>query len=374
MKRRDFLKGTAAGGGAAILASCGAGSESEEGAGDSKGPAVVTGKKIRWRLASSFPRGLDTIYGASETLAKLVESMSGGKFQIRPYPAGELVPGLQVMDAVQQSTVQVGHTASYYYTGKNPAFAFDTSIPFGLSARQQMAWLTEAGGADVLAPLFSDFKIKRFIAGNTGAQMGGWFKREIATPEDIKGLKIRIPGLGGEVMSRMGATVQVLAGGDIYPALERGAIDATEWIGPCDDEKLGFHKVAKYYYYPGWWEPGPALTFMVGQDAWDKLPAEYQSIFESAAMAASTQMQARYDALNPPALARLRKAGVQFRSFSPEVMTAARTQSEALLQENAAKDAGYKKIFDHWSAFRKESFEWFGMAEQAYAAFAFKGE
>lgn len=364
MKRREFLKHAAVGGAAATVTACGGGAR--------KGGPIAKRRKVRWRLASSFPRSLDVIYGAAETLSKQVEAMSGGNFEIRVYPAGELVPGLQVLDAVQQNTVQVGHTASYYYTGKNPAFAFDTAIPFGLSSRQQTAWLTEGGGGDVLAPLYADFKIKRFLGGNTGAQMGGWFKREIHGVDDIKGLKMRIPGLGGQLMSRLGATVQVLAGGDIYPALERGAIDATEWIGPCDDEKLGFHKVAKYCYYPGFWEAGPALVFMVGQQAWDRLPSEYQAMFEAASLMASQQMQARYDALNPPALGRLREAGVQFRAFAPEIMTAARGELEAMLAESAAKDATYRKIHAHWDGFRKQSFEWFGMAEQAYAAFAFK--
>ena len=299
--------------------------------------------------------------------------MSGGRFKIRSYPAGEIVPGLQVLDAVQQGTVQVGQTASYYYVGKNPALAFDTSLPFGLSARQQVAWLEEGGGAELLKPLFEECGVVRFLAGGTGAQMGGWFNKPIQTPEDIKGLKMRIPGPGGDVMSRLGATVQVLAGGDIYPALERGAIDATEWIGPYDDEKLGFHKVAKYYYYPGFWEPGPTLSYLVNRAQWEKLPAEFQAIFKAAARVSAVKMQARYDALNPAALVRLRKAGVQLQSFPKPVMAAAQTQAQALLEEHAAKDPKYRKIYESWNAFRKESFAWFATAEEAYAQFAFSG-
>ena len=364
MKRREFLRQAGVGVAAAgAMAACSGGGRR------ARGPRG--GRRVMWRLASSFPRGLETIFGAAEYVAKQVEQMSGGGFRIRVYPGGEIVPALQVMDAVQQGTVQIGHTASYYYTGKHPGFAFETSVPFGLTARQQTAWLTEGGGGEVLAPLYAEFNLLRFVGGNTGAQMGGWFNREIHSAEDLKGLKIRIPGLGGEVMSRLGATVQVLAGGDIYPALERGAIDATEWIGPYDDEKLGFHKVAKYYYYPGFWEPGPALTFLVNRDAWKSLPQEYQAMFETAVQAASLRMLAEYDARNLEALQRIRKYGTQFRAFPNDVLVAAREISEALMKENAQKDATYRKVYEHFSAFRKQAFDWFSLAEQSYASFAF---
>lgn len=362
MKRRAFVVGAGAIG-AGVLGACGGKSGS--------GPATVTKKKITWRLASSFPRALDTIYGAAEHVAKLVEQMSDGNFKIRCYPGGELVPGLQVMDAVQQGTVQVGHSASYYYTGKHPALAFETSVPFGLTARQQTAWLAVGGGADVLAPIYAEFNLVRLLGGNTGAQMGGWFNRTINSVEDLKGLKMRIPGLGGEVMSRLGATVQVLAGGDIYPALERGAIDATEWIGPYDDEKLGFHKIAKHYYYPGFWEPGPALVFLVNRGAYDGLPKAYQGMLQAAVEAASLRMLAAYDARNPEALARLRKAGVDFRAFPRDVMEKAKETTQAIMEENAAKDATYKRVYEHFAAFRKGSFDWFSLAEQSYAQFSF---
>lgn len=366
MKRREFLRSAVGVVSGAALAAC-----ADEGREAGSGPAVQAAERVSWRLVSSFPRGLDTIYGGAEVLAERVERMSSGRFRIRPYPAGEIVPGLQVLDAVQHGTVQVGHSASYYYTGKNPAFAFDTAVPFGLSARQQTAWRLEGGGDELLEPLFSDFNVVSFYGGSTGAQMGGWFNREIASVADIEGLRMRIPGPGGEVMSRLGATVQVLAGGDIYLALERGAIDATEWVGPYDDEKLGFHKVAKYYYYPGWWEPGPTLSFYVNKQAWEKLSSEFQSMFRSACLDAGTVMQARYDARNPKAMTRLLAGGVDWRPFSDDVMVAAERESMALLEENAAADPAYRKIYDAWKTFREESFAWFGSAELAYAAFAF---
>ena len=366
MKRREFLRSATTGLiGAAALGACA--DEAAEGA----GPAVQPKERVSWRLVSSFPRGLDTIYGAAEVLAERALQMSDGRFRIRAYPAGEIVPGLQVLDAVQQGTVQVGQTASYYYTGKNQAFAFDTAVPFGLSSRQQAAWLLEGGGAELLEPLFSEFNLVRFYGGSTGAQMGGWFNRELKSVADIQGLKMRIPGPGGEVMSRLGATVQVLAGGDIYLALERGAIDATEWVGPYDDEKLGFHKAAKYYYYPGWWEPGPSLSFYVNKQAWEGLSTEFQGIFRSACHDAGTVMQARYDARNPPAMTRLMASGVQWRPFTDDVMRAARRESIAVLEENAAADPAYRAIYEAWKKFRDESFAWFGTAELAYAAFSF---
>jgi TRAP-type mannitol/chloroaromatic compound transport system substrate-binding protein len=363
MKRRDFL------GRASLGAAVGAAACSPSPVPGARVPS--RGKKIRWRLASSFPRALDTIFGCAEVFAERLKAMTDGQFELRVHPAGELVPGLQVMDAVQQGTAQVGHTCSYYYTGKNPALAFDTCVPFGLTARQQTAWLMEAGGLQLIHDLFADFGILTFPGGNTGTQMGGWFKNDINSAADLKGLKMRIPGMGGKVMSRLGASVQVIAGGEIYPALERGAIDATEWVGPYDDEKLGFYKVAKNYYYPGWWEPGPSLSFYVNRKAWDSLPASYQAAFEQAAFASGLTMQNRYDALNPPALKRLLTKGVNLRPFPQDLMTAAKLESQAMLEEEASKDKTFAKVYAHWKSYRSEAFEWFGKAELAYAKAAF---
>lgn len=361
MDRRRFLRGALIGAGAAAVGCDGSGEVS----------TVQSGQRVMWRLTSSFPRSLDTLFGAAELFAARVEEMSGGRFKIRPYPAGELVPGLEVLDAVQQGTVQVGQTASYYYTGKNPALAFDACVPFGMTARQKSAWLHHGGGLELLRELFSDFNIINFPGGNTGVQMGGWFKKELTSLADMEGLKMRIPGLGGEVMSRMGVAVQVIAGGEIYPALERGAIDATEWVGPYDDEKLGFHKVAKFYHYPGWWEPGPNLSFYVNKDAYAKLPPEYQAIVASACRDAEVWMTARYDAFNPAALKRLLETGIQMKPFPADIMQKAREESVTLLNEYASQDATYKKLFDHWSVARDDMFRWFSTSELEYARFAF---
>ena len=295
--------------------------------------------------------------------------MSGGRFRIHTYQAGELVPGLQVLDAVQKGSVEVGQTAGYYYTGKHAALAFDTCLPFGLTSRQQAAWLNEAGGLELVREIYAGFGIRSFPGGNTGAQMGGWFKRPVEGLEDLRGLKMRIPGMGGMVMDELGVTVQVLAGGDIYTALETGAIDATEWVGPYDDEQLGFYKVAKNYYYPGWWEPGPSMSFLVNQVAWDSLSSEYQAIFSTACAQAATAMQVGYDARNPAALERLLKQGITMRPFSEDIMRGAFEASEQLLVDQAAADADYARILEHWRAFRANSQRWFGTSELAYSRF-----
>ncbi|MES9843747.1 MAG: TRAP transporter substrate-binding protein [Candidatus Sedimenticola sp. PURPLELP] len=357
MKRRDFLKKAAVGTAAAVAA-----------------PAVIAGpKKLRWRMATSWPKAFDTIYGGAVTVAERVKAMTNGQFEIIPYAGGELVGGLEVFDAVSQGTVQMGHTASYYYIGKNPSLAFDTALPFGLNFRQQNAWLYNGGGIEDMRKVFSDFNIVNFPAGNTGAQMGGWFRKEVNTAADLKGLKMRIPGLGGKVMSRLGATVQVLAGGDIYPALERGVIDATEWVGPYDDEKAGFYKVAKYFYYPGWWEPAPTLSLYINQKAWDSLPKEYQEIVSTAAAQANLQMMVDYDSKNPKALKSLASKGVELREYSDDILNAAKNEASALYSELAASDPTYKAIYDNWSSFKADSDKWFGTSETAYAKFVFGG-
>jgi len=361
MNRRDLLTVAAAG----TLLGCGGAATS------GGGPAVHTKKRRRWSLASSFPRSLDTIYGAAEVFAERVEAMTDGRFQIRVYPAGELVPALEVLDSVSSGAVQLGQTGSYYYVGKNPALAFDTCVPFGLTARQQTAWLREAGGLDLVNARLADFGVRSFPSGNTGVQMGGWFTRPVESLDDLQGLRMRIPGLGGAVMERLGVATQTIAGGEIYTSLERGAIDATDWVGPYDDLKLGFHKVAKHYHYPGWWEPGPSLSIYVNQAQYDELSADEQAILAVAAGEAGTVMQMRYDARNPGALDTIRGEGVAITPFSDDLLAEARRQSRAMLEEQAAADPEYREIYDHWSKFATESDRWFGVAELAYAQVAF---
>ena len=328
--------------------------------------------KIRWRMVTSWLKSLDTIYGGAQTICDRVSTMTGGNFTIEPYAAEEIVPALEVLDAVQNGTVECGHTASYYYAGKNSALAFGASVPFGLTAQQQNAWYYHGGGLEMMHELYSDFNIINFPAGNTGAQMGGWFKREIQSLADLQGLKMRIPGIGGEIMSRLGVNVQVLSAGEVYLALERGAIDAAELVGPYDDLKLGLNKAAPYYYYPGWWEPGLTIEVQVNKSQWSKLPVEYQEIFKIAAMAANLDMLSKYDALNRKALKTLIDSGTKLKSYPPEILQSAQKAAAEYYTEESNKNPAFKKIFDQWSQFRTTIFDWNEINELSYTSFVYK--
>ena len=334
------------------------------------GKALAQAPEIKWRLASSFPKSLDAIYGAAEIVSKRVAAATGGKFTIQVFAAGEIVPGPGVLDAVKDGTVQMGHSASYYFVGKDPTFAFDTAIPFGLNSRQQTAWMYDGGGLQLMREFFKDYNIYNIPCGNTGAQMGGWYRKEIKTVADLKGLKFRVGGFAGQVLAKLGVVPQQIPGGDIYPALEKGTIDAAEWIGPYDDEKLGFNKVAKYYYYPGWWEGGPQLSAYINMGEWAKLPKEYQSILESACWEAHIYMQARYDAKNPAALKRLVAGGTKLMPFSNEIMAACYKAALELYDETAAKNPKFKKIYEPWKKFRDEQIEWFSVCEGRFDNFS----
>lgn len=336
------------------------------------GPTTQAGSlpRVRWRMATSWPQSLDTIYGGAKNLSQRVGEITDGRFVITPFAAGEIVPGLQVLDAVQAGTVQCGHTASYYYIGKNPALAFGTTVPFGLTAQQQNAWLYSGGGLEAMRKLYADFNVINFPAGNTGAQMGGWFKRQINKVSDLQGLKMRIPGLGGKVMARLGVNVQVLPGGEIFLALDRGAIDAAEWVGPYDDEKLGLNNAAQYYYYPGWWEPGATFDLLVNQTAWQKLPQEYQEVLQTAAYEANLEMLAKYDALNGQALQRLRAGGTQLTAYSPEILQAAQQAAFDLYDESARQDSGFQQVYKQWQQFREQVYSWNRINQLSFTAFA----
>ncbi len=357
MERRSFLKQAGAGAAVGALAA----------------PSIVHAQSpaIKWRLASSFPKSLDTIFGAADVISKHVAAATGGKFQIQVFAGGEIVPGFQVLDAVKDGTVALGHSASYYYVGKDPTFAFDTAVPFGLNSRQQTAWMWDGGGLELLREFFSEYGIYNIPLGNTGAQMGGWFRKEIKSVADLEGVKIRIGGFAGQVLSKLGAVPQQIPGGDIYPALEKGTIDAAEWIGPYDDEKLGFNKVAKYYYYPGWWEGGPQLSLYVNAQKWAELPKEYQQILEDACAYGHNEMQARYDARNPAALKRLVGSGTQLRQFPKDVMVACQKAAFGLYDETAAKNAKFKKVYDAWKKFRDDQYLWFRVAENTFDNFVY---
>ncbi len=362
MQRRQLIQAAGLAGGAGLLSACRI--RRIDGASTSELPSV------RWRMATSWPHALDTLYGGAQTIAEQVGVMSGGRFTIEPYAAGEIVPGLQVLDAVQNGAVECGHTASYYYVGKNPALAFGTAVPFGLTPQQQNTWLYEGGGNEALDRIYSDFGVRSFPAGNTGPQMGGWFKRELDGPASLKGLKMRIPGLGGKVMAAMGVNVQVLPGGEIYLALERGAIDAAEFTGPYDDEKLGLPKAARFYYYPGWWEPGPTLTALVNQQAWAKLPKAYQEMFRSACQSANLLMLSRYDRLNAEALERLRQGNTQVEFYGDAILKEAQSATADLLADSARGDVGFASLYSAWKDFRQVARGWNQVTELSYSRFS----
>ena len=333
-------------------------------------PALAqSAPELKWRLTSSFPKSLDTIYGAAELFAKYVSEATDGRFQIQCFPANEIVPGLKAADAVTNGSVEMCHTASYYYVGKDPTFAFGTAIPFGLNARQTNAWFYYGGGTELLNEFYAKHQIYALPGGNTGCQMGGWFRKEIKTPEDFNGLKMRIGGFAGQVISRLGAVPQQIAGGEIYQALEKGTIDAAEWVGPYDDEKLGFNKVAKFYHYPGWWEGGPALHFFFGVDKWNSLPKNYQAIATAAAAAANIDMTAKYDARNPAAIKSLVAGGAELRPFSQEVLAACHKAAEDLYAETSAKNADFKKFLEAQTAFKKDQYLWLQVAEYSFDNF-----
>lgn len=376
MQRRDFIKQAGLGLAAATATPLIVQAQSQSAAPppssqpEAPPPASIGGSPtVKWRLASSFPKSLDTIYGAAEVLTKRIAELTDGKFEIRVFAGGEIVPPFGVLDAAQQNTVECCHTCGYYFHGKNKAFSIDTAIPFGLNARQMNGWYYYGDGLTLTREFFAKYSLINFPGGNTGTQMGGWFRKEVKTLDDLKGLKMRIPGFGAEVFSALGAVPQALPGGEIYPALERGAIDAAEWVGPYDDEKLGFYKVAKFYYYPGWWETGPQISFYVNKEQWEKLPKSYQAAFETATIEANLRMMAAYDAKNPPAIQRLVQNGTQLRRYPDDVLKAAYDAAQKIYAEESAKNPDFKKLYDSLHTFQQISDIWMSLPEGALANF-----
>jgi TRAP-type mannitol/chloroaromatic compound transport system substrate-binding protein len=354
MKRREFLKVAGAGMAASAVAA----------------PAVAQSMpEIKWRLTASWPKSLDTLIGACETLSKYVAEATDNKFQIQVFAAGEIVPALQVLDAVQNATVELGHTAVYYYIGKDPTWALFCAVPFGLNARQQNAWFYDGDGTKLINDFCKKSNVYPLLGGNTGAQMGGWLRKEIKTVDDLKGLKFRIGGWAGKTLQKLGVVPQQIAGGDIYPALEKGTIDAAEWVGPYDDEKLGFYKVAPFYYYPGWWEGGTTQHFLINLAKWNELPKSYQAILTAAAGFANVEETGRYDARNPAALKRLVAAGTQLRPYPQPVMEACLKASNEVNAETAAANPDFKKVLDSMQAFRNDEYLWWQVAEYTYDSF-----
>jgi len=354
MKRRQFIKAAGLGAVATAVAA----------------PAIAQSvPEIKWRMPVSWPKSLDTLYGGAELMCKAVAEATDNRFQIQIFAAGEIVPGLAIVDAVQNGTVECGHTASYYYFGKDPTFAFGTSVAFGPNQRLNQGWFTLGGGKDVLNEFYKKYNCIALLAGNTGCQMGGWYRKEINAVDDLKGLKMRIGGFPGRVLQKLGGVPQQIAGGDIYPALEKGTLDACEWVGPYDDEKLGFYKVAPHYYAPGWWEGGSMLFAFVNLDKWNALPKSYQQVLEQAGHYANTWMIAKYDQLNPPALRRLLASGTKLHVFSQPIMEASYKAAMELHGEISKENASFKKVNDSMMDYTRNGYQWFQVAELAYDSF-----
>jgi TRAP-type mannitol/chloroaromatic compound transport system substrate-binding protein len=354
MKRREFLKAAGVGLAGSAVAT----------------PAVAQSMpEVKWRLTASWPKSLDTLYGGCEYFAKRIAEITDNRFQIQTFAAGEIVPGLQVLDAVQNGTVEMGNTALYYYWGKDPAFTFGTALPFGLNARQMSSWLRFGGGEQMLNELLKNYNSIGFAAANTGAQMGGWFRKEIKSLADLNGLKMRIGGFVGTIISKVGVVPQQLAAGDIYPSLEKGSLDAAEWIGPHDDEKLGFAKVAKYYYYPGWWEGCGQAHNIFNLAKWNELPKHYQAALMTASSDSWNWVIGRYDQGNPAALKRLLAGGVQLRAFPQDVMETCYKTANEVYADLSKTNPMFKKLYDSLVPFRNDSYLWQQVAELGFDNF-----
>jgi TRAP-type mannitol/chloroaromatic compound transport system substrate-binding protein len=357
MSRREFLT---KGGAAAVAA----------GAASLSAPAIAQQTDvIRWRCASSFPKAVEVLFGTAEMIARRVGQITGGKFQISVHGAGEIVPPLQVLDAVEKGTIECNHTAPYYFIGKDPAWAVGTCVPFGLNSRQHNAWWVHGGGEKMFNDFSREVGVINMLAGNTGSQMGGWFKKELKSPADLKGLKFRTGGMGGQVLSKLGVVAQQLPAGEIYSALEKGTIDAGEFTVPADDERLNLQKVAKFYYYPGWNEGGAALGFQVNAKAYDALPEAFRYALHAATAEANTWCQARYDALNPVALKRLVQGGAVLRAFPQSILEACYKANAELMAEASAKSAPFKRMYESMMAFQRDQVAWFKVAEAGFDNF-----
>jgi TRAP-type mannitol/chloroaromatic compound transport system substrate-binding protein len=346
------------------LSGCG---DSKDRASSEKTDSVFEKKVYKWKMVTTWPKNLPGLGFAAENFSKLVGKMSGGRLLIKVYGAGQLVPALEVFDAVSQGTAQIGHGSAYYWKGKIQTAALFTTVPFGLNAQEMNSWLHYGGGIELWRELYEPFNLVPLAAGNTGVQMAGWFNREINSIEDLKGLKMRIPGIGGEVISKLGVETVNIPGGELYTAMQTGVIDATEWVGPYNDLALGFHQVAKYYYYPGWQEPGPTLELIINKQLYDSLPQDLQAIIEVAARAINQDMLDEYTARNQKALDLLVNThGVQLKKLPDPVLSKLKNITQKVLKEMVAKDPVFKKVHESQETFKEQIKKYHKISEQSY--------
>jgi TRAP-type mannitol/chloroaromatic compound transport system substrate-binding protein len=354
MQRRELIKGIGAGSLAVGALAGGIGSAQAK-------------AEHRWKMVTTWPKNFPGLGTGANNLAALIGEMSGGRIEVKVFGAGELVPAFEIFDAVSRGTAEMGHGSAYYWKGKSEAAQFFSTVPFGLTAQEMNGWIYYGGGMELWKELYAKFGLVPAPAGNTGVQMGGWFNKEINSVEDLKGLKMRIPGLGGEVLARAGGTPVNLPGGELFTALQNGTIDATEWVGPYNDLAFGLYKAAKYYYYPGWHEPGTILEAMVNKQAFDALPADLQSIVMNACKVVNQDMLAEYTARNPVALQTLiTKHNVEPRRFPDDVVLKLRALSDEVVADIAQKDEFSSKVYSSYKKFLSQSKEWSDLAELTY--------
>ena len=326
-------------------------------------------QSFEWKMVTTWPPGFPVLQKGAERFADNIRVMSNGRLNIKVYAGGELIPPLQTFEAVSQGSVEMGHGSAYYWAGKVPEAQFFSTVPFGMTARGMNAWLYDGGGLELWREIYKPFHVIPFPLGNTGVQMGGWFNKEINSLEDIKGLKMRIPGLGGKVLAKAGGNPILLAGSEVYTALERNTIDATEWIGPYHDQRLGLYRAAKHYYYPGWHEPGTVLELTINQRAWESLPTDLQAIISNAAQAENLRMLSEMEQKNMAALEQLRKReGIEIHRFPNEVLSKLKKLTNETLIEEAERDPKFKRVYDAYQNFRKKNDAWSAISENAYLA------
>ncbi len=328
--------------------------------------ASISGQRFEWKMVTTWPPNFPVIGEACNLFARAINEMSGGRISIRVFGGGELVPALEAFDAVRSGAAEVGSGSAYYWAGKAPAAQFFASVPFGMNAQQLNAWIIAGGGLQLWEELYDDFGLIPLPGGNTGVQMGGWFNREINSIEDLQGLKMRIPGLGGKVLEKAGGAPVLLAGGEIYTGLERGVIDATEWLGPYHDTLMGFNEIARYYYAPGWHEPGTALEFFINQEKFAELPTDLQQIVRGAAMYASLWCLSQMEARNSEALAKLIEKGTQIRTFPAEVLNRLRQLTTEVIAEITERDPFSRRVYDSYNAFRQKAGQYSEITEKVF--------